>query len=154
MRTMLAVIGLLVCGVASAAQHDLWLDVNLTSKHLYTDYTTDLNQRNFGLGLTYNLKEKTALKVGFYENSFKKLSTYAMADVSTGFWTKYTKIGISGGLVTGYAHTNGQYAQIYNNVQIMVLPHIDVVINNFSVDVGVLPKVLTLQVQYKIRHGK
>lgn len=151
MKTLFAVFLCLLCGVVSAAEHDLYFDVNLTSKHLYTDKTTDLNQRNFGLGITYDLSNTNAVKIGFYKNSFERLSTYALFDHTKQFLSKNIRVGIAGGLVTGYAHTNGQYAQIYNNVQLIVLPHVDFNIGKFSMVLGALPKLLTVQIQYKVR---
>jgi len=80
-----------------------WVDVNGVSYHFKRE--PKHNERNWGLGLTFPLSEKTAFAVGTYKNSNWRQTTYA--------WYEYTpwtigpvKVGFLGGGVTGYRSGN------------------------------------------------
>jgi hypothetical protein len=147
MKYFVLVLLLLLSTTASA--NDVYVDVNVASKHLYTDKDGRLNQRNFGVGITYKATDTKSYKMGYFKNSYSKTSAYGLIDYSIDLSDNII-IGVTGGLVTGYNNTNGEYAEIVDNVQIMMLPHVDVKFSNFVVMMGVTPKLLTLQLQYKI----
>jgi len=80
-----------------------WVDVNGISYHFKRE--PKHNERNWGVGLTFPLSEKTAVAVGSYKNSNWRQTTYA--------WYEYTpwtigpvKVGFLGGGVTGYRSGN------------------------------------------------
>jgi hypothetical protein len=108
-------IGFLLAGMggfgASVPAHaaDLLLDVNTISIHGEQWARHDLNQVNPGLGLTYRPQGSAgdwALSIGAYNNSYRRLTAYALAE-----WTPlhignpqgwHVDAGLSGGVASGY----------------------------------------------------
>jgi len=90
------------------ALSQIYLDVNGISKHLSSD--KEYNERNFGLGLSYETRKKAddlikTYAIGGYKNSYNDPSYYAAAGLSKRFpITKnlYADLGGAAGLVTGY----------------------------------------------------
>jgi hypothetical protein len=83
------------------------LDLNLASIHTERWARDTLNQFNPGLGFTTHLSDTWAVSAGVYENSFSRLSAYALADytplhlrLGRGGW--HVDAGVAGGLVSGY----------------------------------------------------
>lgn len=127
---------------------ETFVDVNLASKHLYSSHDYDLNQRNYGLGITVK-DDRLSYKAGWFRNSYRKTSIYALANYDIIESRSYS-FGFSAGLVSGYADTSGEAYTITHNVQVMVLPNVNFRIDRFNVNIGVLPKLLTLQLEYKL----
>jgi hypothetical protein len=86
----------------------LSLDVSLASFHTGARARHSLNQHNPGLGLTYSFSPDSdwSGSLGFYENSYRKTSAYALAN-----WTPWhaslpgdfaLAAGVTAGLVSGY----------------------------------------------------
>ena len=88
---------------------DFTLDVNTVSIHGEQWARHDLNQINPGLGITYRPEGSAgdwALSVGVYDNSYRRSTTYALAE-----WTPlhigepqgwHVDAGLAGGVASGY----------------------------------------------------
>ncbi|HEY4093572.1 MAG TPA: hypothetical protein VGN46_18850 [Luteibacter sp.] len=81
------------------------LDLNLASVHTERWARETLNQRNEGLGITAQLDPSWSLSAGFYVNSYRRTSAYALAAwtplrIPLGTWG--IAAGAEAGLVTGY----------------------------------------------------
>jgi hypothetical protein len=84
---------------------DFTLDANLASIHMERWAQETLNQRNEGLGVTARLDPSWSLSVGEYRNSYRRISTYALAEwtplhIPVGTW--HIDAGGEAGLVSGY----------------------------------------------------
>jgi hypothetical protein len=86
----------------------LTLDVNLASVHTKEWARRKLNQFNLGLGLTYPLNQDWSVSAGLYNNSYRKVGAYTLAN-----WTPLhaslpggftLNAGVTAGLVSGYTH--------------------------------------------------
>ena len=111
MKTILAFL-ILFLPLASAQAGDIFLDINGTSKHskdtyLYRGATHEYNSRNAGLGLTAGLNKHFEASVGFYDNSYDRLSAYASVTLKHELSYRDFRVtpGISVGLATGYSNT-------------------------------------------------
>jgi len=102
-----ALLGALCAGTAGAA--DLSLDLNLASMHTEAWARRELNQDNPGLGLEYQFSPDLSAAGGFYRNSYRRTSAYAL-----GVWTPLhlaipggltASAGLAAGLVSGYTST-------------------------------------------------
>ena len=91
--------------IASAAP-TYTLDLNLASYHLERWARRDLNQRNYGLGITAQVDRNWSLSTGWYRNSYRRGSTYLLAS-----WTPLhaslpagwsLAAGATGGFDSGY----------------------------------------------------
>ncbi len=135
--------------IAEGAENDLYIDANITSKHL--DGGTH-NQKNLGLGLSYDYTKHIEFKLGFYDNSFDVTSVYSLTNFYYD-WRKNVRLGFAVGLVSGYRGTAGEMKnfEVQYNLQAMVLPSIDLHNNEYHMIIGMLPNVLVLQLQYKIK---
>lgn len=86
-------------------QH-LSLNVNLASVHTRSWARHHLNQFNPGLGLTDQITPDWSASIGFYRNSFRRTSAYALANWTPlhaalpGNWR--ADAGVMAGLLTGY----------------------------------------------------
>lgn len=85
------------------------LDLNLASIHGEQWARRDLNQFNPGVGFTYHMGEAAeswAFSVGAYDNSFRRMTAYALAEwtpirrVSPRGW--HLEAGLAGGFASGY----------------------------------------------------
>jgi hypothetical protein len=94
---------------ADAPASRLSLDLNLASIHTKAWARRDLNQVNPGLGLEYQASPDWSAAVGFYRNSYRRTSVYAL-----GIWTPLhldlpaglkASAGLAAGLVSGYTRT-------------------------------------------------
>jgi hypothetical protein len=113
-----ALLGALCLGTAGAADlaigpsfsdAPLSLDLNLASVHTEAWARHALNQVNPGLGLEYQASPDWGAAVGFYRNSYRRISAYAL-----GVWTPLrlaipggltASAGLAAGLVSGYTRT-------------------------------------------------
>jgi hypothetical protein len=91
----------------------LSLNVNLASVHTRAWARQQLNQVNPGLGLTYSFNPDWSASAGFYDNSYRKTSGYALAN-----WTPLHAslpggftlgAGVTAGLVSGYTRVENPY---------------------------------------------
>ncbi len=106
---------------ANAAVGDLWLDINVGSKHTaaseytYDGKTEDFNERNYGLGASYQFAEHFEATAGFFKNSYSKTSIYTGVKIKTdySFGSLIVSPGITISGVTGYDDTevNGGFIQ-------------------------------------------
>lgn len=81
------------------------LDLNLASVHTERWARQDLNQTNPGLGVTAHLNKNWAVSAGWYQNSYRRTSAYALAQwtpvhVQVDSWR--VDAGAEAGLVSGY----------------------------------------------------
>ena len=95
------------CGPFKDAPSYVSADVNLASIHTESWARNSLNQINPGIGFTYNIPCSWSYSVGFYENSYRRASGYALVNwtpihLMVGNWL--FDAGASAGLVSGY-HT-------------------------------------------------
>jgi hypothetical protein len=90
---------------AARAESEFSLDVSLASLHT-NNRPHKFNQTNPGLGLTYSFSQDFSGSLGFYENSYRRISAYALAN-----WTPWHASlpgdftlagGVTAGLVSGY----------------------------------------------------
>ncbi|WP_172983212.1 hypothetical protein [Thiomonas sp. Bio17B3] len=88
----------------------LSLDLSTTCIHNRAEARRSLNQVNPGLGVEYQFTPDVGLSGGFYRNSFRRASVYALAT-----WTPLhlalpagltARIGVAGGVVSGYSRVN------------------------------------------------
>jgi hypothetical protein len=92
---------------ASAAQSSRWaLDINATSYHTEAWARHSLNQSNPGIGLEYQATSDWSGLAGFYRNSYRRTTGYALAawtplrvDLPAGLTAS---AGLAAGLVSGY----------------------------------------------------
>lgn len=86
----------------------LTLDINTTCVHTRTYARDHLNQVNPGLGLTNQVTPDWSVSIGFYRNSFRRTSGYALVN-----WTPLhlslpagvrVSAGLTAGLLSGYTH--------------------------------------------------
>ncbi len=87
----------------------LSLDLNLASVHTEAWARRELNQVNPGLGLEYQASPDWSAAAGFYRNSYRRTSAYAL-----GVWTPWhvaipggltASAGLAAGVVSGYTRT-------------------------------------------------
>lgn len=86
-----------------------YLNINLTSYHAkgqnYMSRDGDVNpynNKNLGLGLGWDLTEKSRTEVGFFENSYYKTSVYALYEHDFFNITDYITVSGFAGITTGY----------------------------------------------------
>jgi hypothetical protein len=98
----------------------LWLDVNITSIHSEEAYVWNgrerqYNDRNFGLGIGYEVNSWLEAKAGWFENSYEKTSFYAVAQGKLDLLKKSPWIiapGCALGIANGYQNTPEQTGEI------------------------------------------
>lgn len=107
--SLLAITTITAAHAADAPASRLSLDLNLASIHTEAWARRDLNQINPGLGLEYQASPDVGYAVGFYRNSYRRTSVYAL-----GVWTPLrlaipggltASAGLAAGLVSGYTRT-------------------------------------------------
>ncbi|MDE2268800.1 MAG: hypothetical protein KGL33_07285 [Betaproteobacteria bacterium] len=107
--SLLAITTITAAHAADAPASRLSLDLNLASIHTEAWARRDLNQVNPGLGLEYQASPDWGAAVGFYRNSYRRTSVYAL-----GVWTPLhlaipggltASAGLAAGLVSGYTRT-------------------------------------------------
>ena len=105
-RIIAAVLAALSSATAHAAPSRWALDVNTTSYHTEAWARRDLNQSNPGAGLEYQATPDLSGMAGFYLNSYRRTSVYALAA-----WTPLhadlpggmsASAGLAAGLASGY----------------------------------------------------
>ncbi|MDE2324608.1 MAG: hypothetical protein KGL51_08065 [Betaproteobacteria bacterium] len=92
---------------AADSQPSLWsLDINTTSVHTKAWARRQLNQDNPGLGIEHQFNPDWGAAGGFYRNSYRRETTYAL-----GIWTPLrcdlpggltASAGLAAGFVSGY----------------------------------------------------
>lgn len=104
---LLGWLSVLLAGAAPLDRLPLSLDVNTTCVHTRAWARDHLNQVNLGVGLTGTLTPDWSVSAGFYRNSFRRLSAYALAN-----WTPLHLLlpgirlgaGLTAGFLTGYSY--------------------------------------------------
>lgn len=105
MKTLLAACLLFLAAPCFAQTAPHWYaNVNLRSVHLEKWAADSLNQDNFGLGAEYRANRTWGFMGGFYRNSYRRTTVYAL-----GTWTPLhlgdrwsLDAGVAAGLATGY----------------------------------------------------
>lgn len=104
--SLLTITTLTAAHAADAPAPRLSLDLNLASVHTEAWARRELNQVNPGLGLEYQASPDVGYAVGFYVNSYRRETAYAL-----GIWTPLhidlpaglaASAGLAAGLVSGY----------------------------------------------------
>lgn len=97
----------MVAFVSHPAQAASWrLDANLASVHTERWARDSLNQRNPGLGVTWQASRTWALAAGAYTNSYRKPTVYALVEFTplhigqVNHW--HVDAGVAAGIATGY----------------------------------------------------
>lgn len=101
---------------ARAERGAFWLDANLASKHSEKNYVWEnrehrYNERNFGLGATYEFSAWGEVKAGWFDNSYRRTSVYGMVNLKKNLLSNQRWLvapGLAAGLVTGYQNTPEQ----------------------------------------------
>ena len=75
-----ALIAALAAPVAASAATTFSLDVNLASYHTERWARHDLNQHNLGLGATAHFNRDWSVSAGWYRNSYRRTSAYALVN--------------------------------------------------------------------------
>lgn len=93
--------------LGSQSEYASWrLDANLASVHTERWARDSLNQRNPGLGVTWQASRTWALAAGAYTNSYRKPTVYALAEFTplhigqVNHW--HVDAGVAAGIATGY----------------------------------------------------
>ena len=103
---LLLAFALATAHAADTAPSPWSLDINTTSYHTKAWARRDLNQANPGFGLEYRFSPAWSATVGFYRNSYRRTSAYALAA-----WTPLrfalpagltASAGLAAGIVSGY----------------------------------------------------
>lgn len=97
MKLIIAICLLLATSFAFA---DTWISATTVSYHL--DRNRNFNEVNPGLGVEYGITENAKAIAGFYKNSIYKESAYAGAAWTPISIAKGLRIGVVGGIITGY----------------------------------------------------
>lgn len=107
---------ILFCPPAKAG--DLWLDVNLASKHFIDTPGTlqDYNERNYGFGFEYRFNENYHFIAGEYSNSLNNQSYYAglgrlLKSGGTDYLWKHYEFGAEMGVANGYGEFDSEDGQ-------------------------------------------
>ena len=104
--TAAVILAALAAPVAASASPTYTLDVNLASVHTERWARHDLNQRNLGLGATVHFTQDWSVSAGWYRNSYRRGSAYALVN-----WTPWhvslpagwsIAAGATAGLDSGY----------------------------------------------------
>ena len=107
-KTILAavILAALAAPVAASAAPTFTLDVNLASYHTERWARHALNQRNLGAGVTVHFNRDWSLSAGWYRNSYRRGSTYLLANWTPLHWGLPAGMniaaGATGGLDSGY----------------------------------------------------
>ncbi len=100
------IIAAIAAPVAASAATTFSLDVNLASYHLERWARHSLNQRNLGAGITANFNRDWSVSAGWYRNSYRRGSAYALVNWTPlhlplrGGWS--LAAGATAGLDSGY----------------------------------------------------
>lgn len=104
---MLATLAAFAFAPMHEARADGWrLDANLASVHTERWARDSLNQRNPGVGVTWQASRTWALAGGIYTNSYRKPTVYALAEFTplhiggANHWR--LDVGVAAGIATGY----------------------------------------------------
>ena len=102
-KTLIATVILAALTVpAIATASPTWtLDVNLASYHLERWARHDLNQHNEGLGITAHFSPDWSLSAGWYRNSFRRTSAYALVNWTPLHWSLPAGWRIAAGATAG-----------------------------------------------------
>jgi hypothetical protein len=149
---------------ATAAPAATYLDVNLTSIHQRQGWKEQgrlvaFNDRNFGVGLTHEVRRSLEVKVGFYQNSFYKTSGYVLANFiyhqRLGAVTVAPAFGV--GLISGYRGTSCcDVTDGRSDVEPAVFPNLSLGIAAARLNIGTIPRlkgdmdVFTFQFEFKL----
>ncbi len=133
-----AVVLAAIAPAARAAEPSrLALDVNLASYHTRAWARRELNQVNPGLGLEYQASPDWTALAGFYKNSYRRETVYALAA-----WTPvrinlpaglHADAGIAAGLVSGYRRNEVPTAPLAAGAVLRVLTRTGFGINLLAV---------------------
>jgi len=128
-------LGWLICAVVLAAilaQHetraDTWGVATITSHHF--DRSAGHNERNFGVGIEQDVRPDLRAVVGFYDNSFNRMTTYigvAFMPLHLGNFS----FGLVGVLASGYG-SGGRFLPV-------ALPVVQYERNGWGANIGVVP---------------
>lgn len=126
-----------------ADKGDLWIDINLASKHTsasqytHNGKTEDYNERNYGFGMSYDIDGTFEVTGGFFRNSYDKHSDYlgvkAKHDFNFGHFT--VTPGVTVGFVTGYENTEVDAPKF----QPIAVPSVAFGYNDFRTTIGYIP---------------
>ena len=107
-KTLIAVAlaAALAAPAIASATTSYTLDVNLASLHTERWARHDLNQRNLGAGITAQLTPNWSVSAGWYRNSYRRGSAYALVNWTPLHWSLPAgwslAAGATAGLDSGY----------------------------------------------------
>ena len=102
-RTILAAAILTTAAPVFAANTSRWsLDVNLASVHTEAWARRDLNQHNPGLGATAHFNRDWSVSAGWYRNSYRRTSAYALVNWTPLHWSLPAGWHIGAGGTAGF----------------------------------------------------
>ena len=150
--------------LSRAEKGDFWLDINVASKHSEQRYiwerrVREYNEKNLGLGATYELTEWCEVKGGWFENSYERTSVYALLNAKWNRWRYrgwFLAPGLAAGIVSGYDNTPERTGVIapWGMVTLSIGA-----VNRWKINLGYIPsrivmrgavEVATLQVSLKL----
>ena len=148
---------ILLAFIALPANATTFIEVNGVSQHSVTTYSNstteqrDLNERNFGVGVGYEVSETLSADVGFYENSYYRQTWYVGVNLHKQWLPPQGRIaiGLSAGFATGYDNTPIEAKRL----QPIAMPTFDLGGHQAFIRIGRIPvaKVTTIQLILQIR---
>ena len=96
-----ALIAALAAPAIASAATTFSLDVNLASIHTERWARHDLNQRNLGAGITAQLTPNWSVSTGWYRNSYRRGSAYALVNWTPLHWSLPAGWSIAAGATAG-----------------------------------------------------
>jgi len=159
MKTIILLLSMLAFNVIADPNDKIYLDVHLASLHTKSNFVVDgeqynLNQKNFGLGITFPVYSNrtgkadanASYRFGFYKNSYNDISMYGGIDLHT----KYTNgfgTGAILGLVNGYKNSPTK-----QDFGFAIIPHVQYIYNSYKAEVAYLSgkytQAVTLTISY------
>lgn len=131
----------LVIQSAHASPGTYWGEYHVGSRHSTPGYYDNgvyhkWNEKNTGGGLSYEVSYNFETTLGFYRNSYNKLSVYGGVDFHTAS-SRAWRVGVSLGPITGYKDTP-------QKSRFMVLPNIVLNEGTVRTKIGLIPGDVTV----------
>ncbi len=120
---------------AEKNEQKLWINPGFISYHF--DRTMGFNEKNYGLGIEYNIDKDFSLAVGRFKNSEYHMSNYFTLGYQPIHYGDF-KLGATVGVVNGY---KGLYNEKSGDYFPMISPMLTYEKNNFGVNFLIIPEI-------------
>ncbi len=139
---IMGVVFVLLSEKSKAAEGDIWTNFTLHSYHF--DRDKKHNEKNYGAGLSYYIKDKTAIQFGEYYNSNWHHSVYAGLSQVLQKWDNGWNISLMGGFVNGYSEKD---RDLFNPYVLLTAGYEG---KRFGFDVGLTSQVIGVAFKIKV----